>query len=306
MAKLLGLRVDVDTHEGMRYGVPHLLAILSEVGARGSFYLAMGPDRSGLAVFNAFKPGFLEKMGRTRAASVYGWRTVLSGTLLPARPVATAFPDLVRRIVGEGHETGTHGWDHRSWQDRLDKYPDARVAEELDRARDAFRTLFGRDPITAACPAWLTDDRALRHQDGYGMAFATDCRGAEPFIPSVGGVALKTPQVPATLPTLDEALGDVSELAGTFFEGTLRAATEQAWPVLTVHAELEGGPYGWALRDFLHRAKAAGIEAVPMGEVLAERKKAGPLLPSPVGRTRVAGRHGEVSVQGSGASPQSP
>lgn len=305
MAKLLGLRIDVDTHEGMRYGVPHLLAILSEAGARGSFYFAMGPDRSGLAILNILKPGFLKKMGRTRAASVYGWRTVLSGTLLPARPVATAFPDLALRVARDGHEVGTHGWDHRSWQDRLDNYSDGRVVGELDRAREVFRTLFGRDPISAASPAWLTDDRALRHQDGYGMTFATDCRGTEPFIPSVGGVSLKTPQVPATLPTLDEALGDVSELAAKFFEATLRAAMEQPWPVLTVHAELEGGPYGWALRDFLHRAKAAGIEAIPLGEVLAERKKVGPLLPSPVGRTQVAGRHGAVSVQGSGPSPQS-
>lgn len=303
MAKLLGLRVDVDTHEGMRYGVPHLLDILAEVGARGSFYLAMGPDRSGLAIFNVFKPGFLRKMGRTRAASVYGLRTVLSGTLLPARPVATAFPDMVLRIAREGHEAGTHGWDHRSWQDRLDRYPSARVAEELDRAREAFRALFGSEPVTAAAPAWLTDDRALLHQDGFGMTFATDCRGTQPFRPTAGGSPLKTPQVPTTLPTLDEALGDVSEMAGNFFDGTLKAAWEQPWPVLTIHAELEGGPYGWALRNFLHRARQAGVRAVPLGELLAERLAGGPLPHAAVGRAPVPGRHGVVSVQGRGELP---
>ena len=32
MEKLLGLRVDVDTHEGMRDGVPRLLDILGSAG----------------------------------------------------------------------------------------------------------------------------------------------------------------------------------------------------------------------------------------------------------------------------------
>ncbi|OYV97776.1 MAG: hypothetical protein B7X11_06260, partial [Acidobacteria bacterium 37-65-4] len=49
---VLGLRIDVDTHEGMRDGVPKLLEVLSAAGVKGTFYLAMGPDRSGLAIFN--------------------------------------------------------------------------------------------------------------------------------------------------------------------------------------------------------------------------------------------------------------
>ena len=64
---LLGLRIDVDTHAGLRDGVPRLLDLLREAKARGTFYVAMGPDRSGLAVLNALRPGFLAKMRRTGA-----------------------------------------------------------------------------------------------------------------------------------------------------------------------------------------------------------------------------------------------
>src|SRR4029079_11768611 len=116
---LLGLRVDVDTHDGMRLGVPRLLDVMREEGVKATFYLSMGPDRSGLAVLNALRPGFLRKMTRTGAARVYGLRTVLSGTLLPSRPIATAFPEIARRVRDEGHETGVHAWDHRKWQGRL-------------------------------------------------------------------------------------------------------------------------------------------------------------------------------------------
>ena len=41
---MLGLRVDVDTHDGMRDGVPHLLEIMAEEGVQATFYFALGPD----------------------------------------------------------------------------------------------------------------------------------------------------------------------------------------------------------------------------------------------------------------------
>lgn len=302
MAKLLGLRVDVDTHEGMRDGVPRLLDLLASAKAKGSFYLAMGPDRSGLAVFNLLKPGFLKKMRRSGASSIYSLRTKLSGTLLPARPVATAFPEIARRIAQEGHETGLHGWDHRSWQDRLPAYPDWRVTAELDQAREAFRSIFGRDPETAAAPAWLTDDRALLHQDTFGLTCATDCRGTEPFLPSVRGSALRTPQVPATLPTFDEAMGETCCTAQDFFGIILREAASQAWPVLTVHAELEGGPYAKAFAEFLAQAAVSGLSCAPLGELLRTRLASGPLPVCPMIHRPVLGRHGVLSTQGNAAA----
>jgi len=60
-------------------------------------------------------------MLRTKAASLYGWKTALYGTLLPAPMIALSFPDGVRRILDEGHEVQLHAWDHRCWQDDLPK-----------------------------------------------------------------------------------------------------------------------------------------------------------------------------------------
>ena len=67
--KTLGLRIDVDTHDGMRTGVPALLDLLEKAGVKGTFYLSMGPDNSGKAILNVLRrPGFLAKMRRTGAA----------------------------------------------------------------------------------------------------------------------------------------------------------------------------------------------------------------------------------------------
>jgi undecaprenyl phosphate-alpha-L-ara4FN deformylase len=294
----LGLRVDVDTHDGMRDGVPRLLDLFAEEEVKATFYFAMGPDRSGLAALNVFRPGFLRKMTRTGAARVYGLRTVLSGTLLPARPVATALPAIALRARDEGHETGVHAWDHRRWQDRLFRFSPERVAGELDKGFGAYRDLYGEPPRTFAAPAWLTNDDALVHQEGYGLAFASDCRGTEPFLPLVGGRTLATPQVPATLPTLDEALGEAFGDARSYFAAMLAEAARSPCPVFTLHAELEGGPYAEDFRAFLRAARTAGRRCVPLGELLAERLHQGPLPACPLRYAPVRGRHGVLSTQG--------
>src|SRR5947209_1680364 len=296
--RVLGLRVDVDTHDGMRLGVPRLLEVMAEERVAATFYLSMGPDRSGLAVLNALRPGFLAKMTRTGAARVYGWRTILSGTLLPSRPIATAFPEIARRVRDAGHETGVHAWDHRKWQDRLLGFPPEKTAGELDKGFHAYQTIFGEAPRTYAAPAWLTSDDALLHEETFGLAMATDCRGTEPFLPVVRGRTLKTPQVPATLPTLDEALGDTFTDAPSYFAAMVEEAARSPWPVFTLHSELEGGPYAEDFRVFLRAAKAAGLRCVPLGELLAERQRQGALPVCTMLHAPVRGRHGVLSTQG--------
>jgi undecaprenyl phosphate-alpha-L-ara4FN deformylase len=84
----VAIKVDVDTHAGAREGIPRLASMFREAGLSASFFVAMGPDRSGRAILRVLtRKGFLRKMLRTRAASTYGLRTILSGTLLPSRPI---------------------------------------------------------------------------------------------------------------------------------------------------------------------------------------------------------------------------
>ncbi len=296
-SRSLGLRVDVDTHDGMCLGVPRLLDVLMRHQMHASFFFSMGPDNAGRAVFNLLRPGFLAKMRRTSATRVYGWRTVLSGTLLPARMIGNAFPELIARTAAEGHEVGVHAWNHRLWQDRLPTLAPDTVASELDRGRTAFASAVGAPPRCFAAPAWLTCDAAVAHQESFGLDYASDCRGTEPFLPLIDGPLVQTPQVPTTLPTLDEALGVTHTTGAEFFAEILRATVQQAWPVLTIHAELEGGPYEEAFDRFLSDLSAYQSRAVTLGNLLSERKALGPLARCRLGLGTVGGRHGQVVVQ---------
>ncbi|MEN6509620.1 MAG: 4-deoxy-4-formamido-L-arabinose-phosphoundecaprenol deformylase, partial [Smithella sp.] len=90
---MLGLKIDVDTYWGMRNGVPRLLRTLKDFHVQGTFFLSIGPDNSGRAVLQLIKnPRFLKKMMRTKAASLYGWKTAFYGTLLPAPMIALSLP----------------------------------------------------------------------------------------------------------------------------------------------------------------------------------------------------------------------
>ncbi len=295
----LGLRVDVDTHAGMRDGVPVILELLREAGVKATFYLAFGPDRSGRAIFNVFRrPGFLRKMLRTGAPKVYGLRTMLSGTLLPSRRIAAAFPVLARQIVSQGHEVGVHAWDHRAWQDGLRRFSYARMTRELARGASAYRAVYGKAPETFASPAWLCSDDSLGYQDTLGLLYGSDCRGTAPFYPVIEGRVLKTIQVPTTLPTLDEGIGERDPDASSFFQRVLDLASESSWPVLTIHAELEGGPYASCLTEFLSEAKIRGFRVVPLRELLGSRLSDGEDLPRcTMTYGLIKGRSGVVSLQ---------
>ena len=93
---ILGLKIDVDTYVGMKQGVPRLLSILRHFRIPATFYLSIGPDASGRAILQLIKnPRFLKKMLRTNAGRLYGMKTALYGTLLPAPMIALSFPELV-------------------------------------------------------------------------------------------------------------------------------------------------------------------------------------------------------------------
>jgi undecaprenyl phosphate-alpha-L-ara4FN deformylase len=264
------LKIDVDTHDGMRDGVPVLLDLLKRYGLRATFFLTLGPDRMGRAVLQLRNPRFARKMLVTGAPSLYGWRTTLSGTVLPARPVATAFPDLVKRMEAEGHEAAVHCWDHRAWQDELPRFKSHRLRLHLQRALRAYRELTGHDPAGIGAAAWMTTPDSLRAQDALPFRYASDLRSCPPCrIRTVHGEH-RLPQFPGTGPCLEERLEgnrgtDVGLLADCLLAEISALSTRLR--VLTLHAEVEGGAYAAAgERMFAH---LRGVATPTMQEAAA-------------------------------------
>jgi len=293
----LSLKVDVDTHDGMRDGVPRLLEVFRDEGVRATFFLSFGPDNAGKAVFNLFKEkGFFKKMVKTRAPSLYGFRTVLSGTLLPARPIATKFPEIVQQIEAEGHECEIHAWDHRLWQDHIATMSPEEIQEQLMNAIAAYRKILIHPPRAVAAPSWRITDTVISLETVMGFDYVSDLREGPPcFIQTKNGT-LSPLQIPTTGPCLEELLTMGVSDEETCVTRIIDAAMTAPFPVIALHAEVEGGPYTQFLRKLLTAIRQNPFEIVPLGEmaeILLRNKDKIPIRR--LTRVELSGRAGWVS-----------
>lgn len=261
MTGILGLKIDVDTYQGMKHGVPRLLDILDEFRVRGTFYLSIGPDASGRALLQLFRnPLFLKKMVRTNAAGLYGFRTALYGTLLPSPMIALSFPRIVRDILSRGHEVQFHAWDHRRWQDELPRRSRQWIEEWFEKGSRGFTELTGKAPSSFGAPAWLIDDRVMEVIKEYHFDYVSCTRAQEPFIHAVAGVM----EIPSDLPCFEEIGVDraVKQLGAILKTGGVH--------VLPVHAEAEGGIWDGYFIELLRDVQTLDYRIVPLSEIRNE------------------------------------
>ena len=102
MSTTVAIKIDVDTYIGTRQGIPRLLDIFRKHGVKATFFAVLGPDNSGKAIRRVFtRKGFVGKMARTNPLKIYGLKTLLYGTLLPAPMTGLAHPEILERIVAE-------------------------------------------------------------------------------------------------------------------------------------------------------------------------------------------------------------
>ena len=286
----LAIKIDIDTLKGYLEGLPRLLEILKAHDVRASVFFSMGPDNSGKALRRIFRRGFITKMLRTKAPSAYGIKTLLYGTLLPAPMITASNPDLIRRTADDGHECGIHSWDHVYWQDNLPRLSVDTIRAELERAFSKFEEYAGFRPACSAAPGWQVTPDSLKVQDELGLTYCSDVRGYSPFMPEMGGKSFSTPQVPSTLPTLDEVLGYVKpeDVAG-YYAGLLHDGLN----VHTIHTEMEGGMMHWTFSDFLDRCRDMGVEFLTLKEAMKESD----LPRCKIEMGEIPGRAGKVALQ---------
>ena len=296
----LAIKVDVDTLQGMRVGVPALLEILATQDIKASFFVALGPDNSGRALFRLFtQSGFLEKMWRTRAPALYGLRTMLYGTLLPAPVIGAAAGEILPAVAEAGHEVGLHGFDHVRWHDRLLQLQPEEVDREVARAQEAFTRLLGKPARSFAAPGWQCSAESRAALARRGFLYGSDTRGYAPYFPRFGGEMMPTLEIPTTLPTLDELLGFNGCGPREFAVLVLSRLQEGPPQVLTVHAEVEGGPYREEFARLLIRCREQRVQFFRLEDWARELLHDPDRIPmATVASRRLPGRAGRVSRQG--------
>ncbi|RLJ16252.1 4-deoxy-4-formamido-L-arabinose-phosphoundecaprenol deformylase [bacterium endosymbiont of Escarpia laminata] len=238
----VALKVDVDTYRGTLEGVPALLRLFDEYQVRATFLFSLGPDHTGRALRRIFRPGFLQKVRRTSVASNYGLKTLMYGVLLPGPHIGRKAGDVMRSVAEAGHEVGIHCYDHVRWQDYVAHKDEQWTRRELDLAAETFQEVFGHAATTHGAAGWQLNAHTLKWEEEAGLKYASDVRGKSAFYPVLQGIESKCPQIPTTLPTLDELIGRDGITEENVHE-YIYAESQYILPnghVYTLHAELEG------------------------------------------------------------------
>lgn len=295
----LALKVDVDTYRGTRRGVPRLAELFKKHAAGATFLFSLGPDHTGRAIKRVFRRGFLGKVRRTSVLSHYGLLTLMYGTVLPGPDIGRRCAEIMRRVRDDGFEVGIHTYDHVRWQDHVGEQGQAWTRRQMELACSRFRDIFGADPKVHGAAGWGMNRHAYRLTQLLGFGYCSDTRGTRPYVPVYEAEIVACPQLPTTLPTLDEMIGldgvTVSNVADRLLE--LSRDPPPSGHVFTLHAELEGMKLAPVLERLLEGWRALGYRLTSLREYFESLPdKNLPRHETAVGQ--VPGRAGTLALQG--------
>jgi undecaprenyl phosphate-alpha-L-ara4FN deformylase len=263
----IGLRISVATAHGAARAVPHLVELLKRHGAAATFYFNLGPHR-----LHRFLPG---------------------------REVGARALDALATAREAGFELGLYGWDATRWPHRMGPGDAPWIESALTRACEAFEHQVGEPPRTHAAPGWHTNRQVLRLTQRLGFHYAADTRGRHPFMPVCEAELALCPQLPTTLPTLDELIDGGDAPRETAHETVLEAMAggDGANHVFALRAELGATTLAPAFERLLEAWRARGCEIVALRTVF-ESLELARLPRHTVLPHELAARAGTCAVQG--------
>jgi peptidoglycan/xylan/chitin deacetylase (PgdA/CDA1 family) len=141
-------------------------------------------------------------------------------------------------------------------------------------ACDRFEKIFGEPAKVHGAAGWQMNAHALRLEQRLDFDYCSDTRGTHPFIPIWNAEIVACPQLPTTLPTLDELIG-VGDITPSNVAQHLLQLTENPLPaghVYTLHAELEGMKLANVFDELLTGWKAQGYELVSLKDYFTSLK----------------------------------
>ncbi len=290
----IGLRIDVDTFRGTRFGVPNLCRLFAEHSMKASFFFSVGPDNMGRHLWRLLRPAFLWKILRTKAASLYGWDILLRGTFWPGPVIGEKLDSIIRSAFDAGHEVGLHAWDHHAWQSRIDTMDDDAIYQELKKGYELLEKILGKPPTCSAVPGWKCNEDVLLAKNRFDFDYNSDCRGESIFQPVSNCSELLQPQIPVTLPTYDEVVGRNGIMDSNYNDYMISLLDPEKLNVLTIHAEVEGIACLEMFEEFVRKACSKDFSFVPLRDLLDKRSL---INPATIISREIPGREGWVCCQ---------
>ena len=177
----MGLKIDLFTRKGLQETLPALLELLNECQLKATFFPALGPDPARTAGL------FGELLGQERDLDIESKYALLS-------------------IQEQGHELGATAYDVDQWRRHILQRDAAWTREQLQAGVLAFEELFDERPRAVAVPDFLMNADTPLLEAEFGFDYGCDTRGLSPYFPVSAAGSSCCPQIPVTLPRIEEAV----------------------------------------------------------------------------------------------------
>lgn len=266
----LALKVDVQTYRGTLKGVPRLLEVLRKHAAKATFVFALGPEHSGRWLMRFGRSSALRKLGPATRLAHYGFDAALYGIALPGPDIGRCCAEVMRAVREHGHEIGIHAWDVALWRAHAHVADADWTRAQMERAAERFESVFGERARVHAAPGWQMNVHAFRLTQRLGFDYASDSRGTRPYIPVLDAELIACPQIPTTLPTLEELLEHDRASPAQARERLLamQRAPAPEGHVYSARAEYEGARMLELFDQLLAAWRAQGVECMPLRSYL--------------------------------------
>ena len=171
---VFGLRIDLESHKGIKEGLPNLLRLLRKYNFKASFYLVMGGESTLLEILKNSKS---LKSSKERELKVWKLGEKIRMVLFPKDFVKENLKG-IKNILKEGHELGLHGWKHRIWT-RGTKIRD--IQKQIYLAFKRYQEIFKKKPESFASPAFRIDKKIMKILNEKGIKVISDLPGERIF-----------------------------------------------------------------------------------------------------------------------------
>jgi undecaprenyl phosphate-alpha-L-ara4FN deformylase len=295
----LAIKVDVDGLRAARVGALRLADILETLAVGATFLFSVGPDRSGRYPRRLFQRGMPGRLWRTLAIRNQGLGAALYGTVLPAPDLAERAAAAMRTVRERGFDIGVRAFDHAAWRVKAARASAQWTGQQMTLARSRYESALGEAPLSHAAPGWQMNRDAYRMTQRLGYAYSSDTRGTHPFIPVYQAEVISCPQVPTTLPTMDELIAardaDRNNVVARLLELTRDGGARGH--VYSANAAFEGLKLQTEFEQLLREWRKQGYEIMSLADYMSSLD-GGELPYHEVVSGTVPGRPGTVALQG--------
>ena len=260
------LRVDIDTFEGIKKGLPNCIKIAEKTECPFTIYLSLGKYATGRNIFRRMKTkeSISFKLPPWRRNSI---RSILRGIVIPPARIGEKEKNLLRQYNKlDNIEFHAHGYNHVNWSSNFSNFSEEKTKEYVDSFISEYETIFNQKPFANAAPNFQVNTHYFSYLKTKEFRFSSDFCYNEPF----NLLPYNLVQLPITEPTIEEFLvqGKDSEQIKDEFERSIKSKvdTEKKYICLYTHAIFEPVKFGNLLEDICKLSFKYDMKPVSHGE----------------------------------------